>query len=161
MAIQRHSVVIPRDDGGVEVYPLKEWLRQHPDQVPPGLDATSSTSHQLRYGLRRLGWTMQESPTEIRLIKPGATASAEAIDDILGREQLDELANDETSPPYFSLEYQLRDFIASNLNTIAIDGRRLRLFVDPTGRDGIEYPSAVGPIDILAVTTRIRSMSSN
>ena len=53
--IDGHNVVIPREDGGVEVHPLKEWLRQHPDQVPAGLDATSSTSHQLRYGLRRLG----------------------------------------------------------------------------------------------------------
>jgi RecB family endonuclease NucS len=35
-----------------------------------------------------------------------------------------------------------------------IDGKRLQLFVDPTGRDGIEFPSAVGPIDILAVDDR-------
>jgi RecB family endonuclease NucS len=26
----------------------------------------------------------------------------------------------------------------------------VRLFVDPVGRDGVEYPTAVGPIDILA-----------
>jgi RecB family endonuclease NucS len=32
-----------------------------------------------------------------------------------------------------------------------VRGKRLRLFVDPTGRDGIEFPTAVGPIDILAV----------
>lgn len=41
--------------------------------------------------------------------------------------------------------------MASNLNTISVNRRRLRLYVDPTGRDGIEFPSAVGPIDILAV----------
>lgn len=29
--------------------------------------------------------------------------------------------------------------------------KRLRLYVDPTGRDGIEFPTAVGPIDILAL----------
>jgi endonuclease len=154
MPIQRHSVVIPRHDGGVEVYPLKEWLRQHPDQVPPGLDATASTSHQLRYGLRRLGWTMQETPTEVRLIRPGAATGREIVDDVLGRDTPDELVNDEGMEPFFSLEYQLRDFIASNLNTIVIDGKRLQLFVDPTGRDGIEFPSAVGPIDILAVDDR-------
>ena len=28
--MQRHNVVIPREDGGVEVHRLKEWLRQHP-----------------------------------------------------------------------------------------------------------------------------------
>jgi endonuclease len=32
-----------------------------------------------------------------------------------------------------------------------VKGKKLRLYVDPTGRDGIEYPTAVGPIDILAV----------
>jgi endonuclease len=51
----------------------------------------------------------------------------------------------------FALEYQLRDFIAHNLHMISIPGRRLRLYVDPSGQNGIEYPSAVGPIDILAV----------
>jgi hypothetical protein len=27
----------------------------------------------------------------------------------------------------------------------------LRLYVDQIGRDGVEYPTAVGPIDILAI----------
>jgi hypothetical protein len=40
---------------------------------------------------------------------------------------------------------------ASNFSTIAINGKRLRLFVDPAGRDGVEFPTAVGPIDILAI----------
>ena len=151
MAVQRHNVVIPREDGGVEVHPLKEWLRQHPDEVPPGLDATSSTSHQLRSGLRRLGWSMEETPTEVRLIKPGTASGPKIVDDVLGRDGSDEFVNDEAAEPFFSLEYQLRDFIASNLSTIAINGRRLRLFVDQAGHDGIEYPSAVGPIDILAI----------
>jgi hypothetical protein len=60
MPIQRHTVVIPRGDGGVEVYPLKEWLRQHPEETPPGLDPSLNTTHQLRSGLRRLGWTMRK-----------------------------------------------------------------------------------------------------
>jgi hypothetical protein len=148
MSIQRHNVVIPREDGGVEVYPLKEWLRQHPDEIPPGLDPTSSTSHQLRSGLRRLGWTMQETPTEVRLIKHGSKAGSEIADEILGN---DEAASDDMDEASFGLEYQLRDFLASNLGTIRIADKRLRLFVDPSGREGIEFPTAVGPIDILAV----------
>jgi hypothetical protein len=51
----------------------------------------------------------------------------------------------------FQLEDQLRDFIAHNLSNIPIEGKRLRLYVGSDGRDGIEYPSGVGPIDILAV----------
>ena len=147
MPVQRHNVIIPTVDGGVEVYPLKEWLRQHPDETPPGLDPTSSTSHQLRNGLRRLGWTMHETPTEVRLIKPGLASDPEIANKILGN---DETANNETDEPSFTLEHQLRDFLASNLGTVRIAEKRLRLFVDPTGRDGIEFPTAVGPIDILA-----------
>jgi hypothetical protein len=143
MSIQRHIVVIPNEDGGVEVYPLKEWLRQHPDETPAGLDPTSSTSHQLRNGLRRLGWTMQETPTEVRLIRNGSDVGSEIADQILG--------SDDTDEPSFSLEYQLRDFLASNLGTIRIVDKRLHLFVDLSGRDGIEFPTAVGPIDILAI----------
>jgi RecB family endonuclease NucS len=51
----------------------------------------------------------------------------------------------------FVLEYQLRDFIAQNLGAIPVNGRCLELYVDPAGRDGREYPTATGPIDILAV----------
>jgi hypothetical protein len=115
--------------------------------MPAGLDATSSTSRQLRSGLRRLGWGMQETPTEVRLIKPGAAATE--VTEVLGSPD-EQVVGDETEP-YFSLEYQLRDFIASNIGTVVVNGSRLRLFVDPIGRDGIEYPTAVGLIDILAV----------
>jgi hypothetical protein len=110
MAIQRLSVVIPRDDGGVEVFPLKQWLRQHPSGVPPGLDPSSDTSHRLRSGLRRLAWTMQETPTEVRLIKPSATSSQELADEALVP---DESADENGNEPFFSLEYQLREFLAT------------------------------------------------
>ena len=89
---------------------------------------------------------MQETPTEIRLIKPGT--ETQVVGEVLGS---NELPDDDDNQPVFSLEYQLRDFLASNLSTISINGKHLRLFVDPTGRDGTKFPSAVGPIDILAV----------
>jgi RecB family endonuclease NucS len=147
--VKRFNVVILRDDGGVEFYPMKEWLRQHQEHITSGLDATSSTSHQLRNGLRKLGWSVQETPTEVRLLMPGAASSETAIDTVLGQDtEVDESEASETS---FALEYQLRDFIAQNLNVITIEDKRLQLYVDPTGRDGIEFPSAVGPIDILAM----------
>jgi endonuclease len=144
MPIQRHNVVIPREDGGLEVFPLKDWLRQHPE-IPTGLDPNFTSSHQLRNALRRLGWTMEESPAEIRLIKPGVTIDPGTVDKILGPD-----GGAEDNAPFFSLEYQLRDFLASNLSTLSIGGSRLRLFIDASGRDGIEFPTSVGPIDILA-----------
>jgi len=125
-----------------------QWDDPHTLTVLNGLDPNSTTSHQLRSALRRSGWTMQETPSEVKLIKPGADAGNKIIDGVLGSKDLDDPTDEE---PFFSLEYQLRDFLASNLSTITLQEKRLRLFIDPTGRDGIEFPTPVGPIDILAV----------
>ncbi len=147
--MKRFSVVIPREDGGVEVHPMKEWLRQHPDSIPTGLDPTSSTSHQLRNALRKQGWLVQESASEVRLIVPGSSELEGTVEAVLGEENEEIDIEDEVAT--FALEYQLRDFLAQNLTAIPIEGKRLRLYVDPAGRDGVEYPTAVGPIDILAI----------
>jgi len=64
------------------------------------------------------------------------------------RNDLDERESSEAS---FELEFQLRDFIAQNLGAIDVAGNRLRLYVDPSERNGIEFPTDIGPIDILAV----------
>jgi hypothetical protein len=142
--VKRFNIVVPKEDGGVAVYPMKEWLRQHPQHLPPGLDATASTSHQLWKGLRRLGWSVQETASEVRLF-PLGSPPPEVLD---GEDDSDEAGTPETA---FGLEYQLRDFIAQNLSAIEVNGKRLKLYVDPIGRDGIEFPTAVGPIDILAI----------
>lgn len=149
--MKRYNVVIPREDGGVVVYAMKEWLRQHSDSTPAGLDPTGSTSQQLRNGLRKMGWTVQETDSEFRLFPPGASPSEGSIEAVLGEDEDAEEQQEETAA--FGLEYQLRDFIAQNIAAIPVNGKRLRLYVDPTGRDGIEFPTAVGPIDILAVDT--------
>jgi endonuclease len=147
--LKRFNIVLPKEDGGIELYPMKEWLRQHPQSMPSGLDATLSTSHQLRGGLRKLGWSVQETSSEVRLVPPGTTAGV--LGPILGADGED-TEIEEADPPEtsFGLEYQLRDFIAQNIAAIDVRGRRLRVYVDPTGRDGVEFPTAVGPIDILA-----------
>jgi endonuclease len=148
--MKRFLVVIPKPDGGVEVHAMKQWLRQHPEHVPPGLDATSSTSQQLRGALKRSGWSIDENDSEVRLVPPGSGLAGASVTAVLGGGAEAEDAPEE-SDPRFGLEYQLRDFLAQNIQSIDVDGKRLRLFVDPAGRDGIEYPTAVGPIDLLAV----------
>src|SRR5438876_881806 len=135
--MKRFNVVIAKDDGGVEIYPMKEWLRQHPDRLPAGLDATSSTSHELRNGLKKMGWAAQNTENEVRLVMPGpANINVGAI---LGDDELEEEAQRE---PTFGLEYQLRDFLAQNLGAIPVQGKKLRLYVDPTGKDGVEFQTA-------------------
>lgn len=103
--MKRFNIVVPKEDGGVELYAMKEWLRQHPQHVPPGLDATSSTLHQLRNGLRRVGWLVQETPSEVRLILSGAGEAA--VGAVLGEEVDSE--EPETPEASFGLEFQLRD----------------------------------------------------
>ena len=53
----------------------------------------------------------------------------------------------------FPLESHLRDFISKNIKTINFNNKNLQLYVDDTGRDGVEYPTEVGQIDVLATDT--------
>jgi len=50
----------------------------------------------------------------------------------------------------FPLEAHLRDFIAANIGNIKLHGLKLHLYVNASGRNGVEYPTDVGPIDVLA-----------
>lgn len=147
----RYNVVIPRSDGGVEVHPMKEWLRLHPEYIPPGLHPTDSTSQQLRSGLRRKGWTVHTTPDEVRLVPPGSPAAEQAVAAVLGDDEGVTAESDEAQEAAFRFEIQLRDFIAQNLSSIDLHGPKLRLYVDEEGRTGVEYPTPVGLIDILAI----------
>ena len=51
----------------------------------------------------------------------------------------------------FPIESHLRDFIANNIESLPVDNSSLSLYLDEDERSGIEYPTQVGPIDILAV----------
>ena len=64
----------------------------------------------------------------------------------------EEFTTDEESEPeyLFPLESNLRDFLAKNIATIPFNGKKLHLYQDETGRDGVEYPTEVGRIDVLA-----------
>ncbi|MFL9824351.1 endonuclease NucS domain-containing protein [Rhodoplanes sp. SY1] len=141
MSIKRHFVVLPRQDGGIDTYPMKDWLRLHPERMPPNLKSnpTDSTSHKIRSELRKLGWIMEETPSEVRMTPPPGIDIGEG-----GSKD-----SEENEEPTFSFEYQLRDFIADNLSTININGKSLRLYEDDNG-EGVEYRTAIGPIDILA-----------
>lgn len=59
------------------------------------------------------------------------------------------VACEESDVLLFPLEAHLRDFIATNIANIKPRGVRLHLYVDSSGRDGVEYPTDVGPIDIV------------
>ncbi len=41
--------------------------------------------------------------------------------------------------------------MAANLSSVDVNSEQLSVYVDEMDRDGVEYPTGVGPIDILAV----------
>jgi hypothetical protein len=131
-AKKHFNVMLAREDGGVEFHPMKRWLRLHPDHVPAGLHPGDSTSHQLRDGLKRNGWTVQTTADEVRLIPPG-NAAQEAATEVFGdtdEGDIQELTDTEEAA--FQYETQLRDFIAQNLAAIDVQGQKLRLYSDTT-----------------------------
>lgn len=53
----------------------------------------------------------------------------------------------------FALESHLRDYLARNLSRIADFGVPLTVYTSEDGRDGVEFQTDVGPIDILATSS--------
>jgi hypothetical protein len=147
---KRFLIVTKSPTGAIELHPMKEWLRQHPGEVPPGLNPTDSTSHQLRDSLKRKGWRVNETDDEVRVVSPDVVDDATSIS-VLGEPSDEETALDAEAQFEFALESHLRDFIARNLGTIPVAKKKLTLFLDQSKRTGIEYPTDVGFIDILAV----------
>jgi len=62
-------------------------------------------------------------------------------------EEIEEQVEQEVGSFLFPIEANLRDFLIRNLHTVK--DTKLNLYVDENGRDGKEYPTDVGPIDIL------------
>jgi RecB family endonuclease NucS len=100
-----------------------------------------------------MGWITEETETQVLVLHPGTPKTAiQAIED----EDLapgDEDTSDSDRETVFELEWQLRDFISHNIESLKLEGKTLRLYVGPQGRDGVEYPTDVGPIDILALNS--------
>lgn len=143
MSRQKFTVAIPNDEGGIILFPMKEWLRKHPDKMPPDIDPnpSNSNSRQLFAGLKKMGWTYQEFDEEIRLFGPDTPI-----------QKIEENEEDEELDTSFALESQLQDFLASNIERIPINGMKLKLYKDSDGRSGKEFATnEVGRIDILAV----------
>ncbi|MGE8450904.1 MAG: endonuclease NucS domain-containing protein [Pseudomonadales bacterium] len=97
--------------------------------------------------------------------KHGAWEIAKAADGALSvhrcDDTLDSIADEEPEAmdagpdPYgsglFAMEAHLRDYLAKNPPTLPGQAAPLRLFVDDEGRDGVEYQTALGPLDLLFV----------
>lgn len=146
---KKYSVVLVGLDGEHTLHPMKEWCRQNPDEAP-SIDPNTN-SQQLRRAFTRMGWVTEETETQVLVLHPGTPKTAiQAIEDEdLALEEQD--TSDSNRETVFELEWQLRDFISHNIESLRLEGKPLRLYVDAQDRDGVEYPTGVGPIDILAV----------
>ena len=155
---KRYLIVGATADGGIQVHEMKKWCRDHPDQIPPGMSAAPSggdNSQTLRRGFERLGWSVVETPTEVRIQRPGeALQAAELLGEATTEADADGQSGEDAesiAETVFQLERQLQEFIASNLSSIPFNGKRLRLYTDERS-SGLEYPTWSGRrIDILAV----------
>lgn len=147
---KKYLIVKAGQEGANDLFPMKEWCRQNPTEAPP-MNPNEANSQQLRKGFARMGWVIEESETQVLILHPGTpqTALKDLEDEELEQEGGE--TPDDARGSVFELEWQLRDFIAHNIESLSVDGKSLRLYVDDQGRDGVEYPTGVGPIDILAI----------
>jgi RecB family endonuclease NucS len=75
-----------------------------------------------------------------------------AVDSVADIEpESSETEQDSYGSGLFAMEAHLRDYLAKNPPTLSGQSAPLRLYVDDTGRDGVEYQTAVGPLDLLFV----------
>ena len=115
------------------------------------MNPNTTNSQALRRGFAKMGWVTETTETQVLILRPGTPKNTVQVI------ESEELALDEQDTPdsdretVFELEWQLRDFIAHNIETLRVDGKALRLYVDDIGHDGVEYRTGVGPIDILAL----------
>lgn len=145
--VRSHFVVVPDENGQPLKYPLKHWLRDNPQENPPGIHPNENTSHELRRGLKKRGWKLEYTPDEVLIIKPnsdGDTSYAEELveeADVEGsREASDEF--EESAELKFGLERDLQVALRSDISQL----ERGMSIID----GGSEYSTPAGRIDILA-----------
>jgi hypothetical protein len=109
-------------------------------------DFLFSTGYKYRRGEVELYDPEKHGTWEIRKDEYGKLTVAQS-----GLEETEEDEHvEEDQELLFPVESHLRDFIANNIDAITVNGQKLKLYVDEEGRDGVEYPTDVGQIDILA-----------
>jgi endonuclease len=146
---RRFLVVQAKPGAGVELFPMREWCANHPNEMPPGLNIRLVNSHRVRDELRRIGWKAEEHDTQVLMFPPGFIDDGR-VQETLGTEDAPD-DDEDTRETAFELEAQLQDFIAYNIQPIPINDKRLPLYVDPaSGTKGIELQTPVGRIDVLA-----------
>lgn len=114
--IKRHNVVLEKPDSGLEIHPMKQWLRENPKYLPSGMNPDVNTSHELRRALKLQGWKLEERADEVRLIKPNDEGDTSFADEILGDSSEEDMA--EVAEITFGLERDLQSALRANIEQL-------------------------------------------
>lgn len=144
---QSHYVVIKKEDGGLEFYPMKPWLRKNRHYLPSGMDPDANTSHELRRALKGNGWGLEMQDDRVLLIKPDDDGDISFVDEVLGTPsdiEEDQSSEDaiEATEVTFGLERDLQAALRANIDQLE-PGLKV---ID----DGKERVTEAGRIDITA-----------
>ena len=140
---KRHYVIYMGDGESHSLDLMKDWLRRHPELLPPGTDPTHTTSHQLRGMLQKQGWQKEEQTDRVVLIQPDSSGSFRYAIDLLELENdLDIDIDYDSEELKFGLEKDMQDALRKDIsqlepNLTIIDG-------------GAERITEAGRIDIIA-----------
>jgi len=130
-------------------FPQNQKVRQATDPRYDFLYSTGRGQMELFEPARHGNWEIRQNDSGRLVVRVvGGIEEAGAPVPVAVSELLTEAID--AAAFHFPLESHLRDFIARNIATIPVGGRVLQLYVDEHD-DGVEYPTDVGPIDILAV----------
>lgn len=143
--VRTHLVVIKGSEGSISTYPLKQWLRENPDNLPAGMHPDDNTSHGLRNGLKKTGWRLQFTPTEVLVIQPDELGDTSYADELV-EEKEDQYGEsieqdlEDVGEITFGLERDLQTALRSNIEQLE-PGLSI---VDA----GVERSTRAGRIDI-------------
>lgn len=149
--VQKHFIAERDPVGETRLFPMKTWLRENPHVLGESVSPSQFTSHQLRGKLFKLGWNFEERPGAFVVFPPDLSTKDLPNRSDLSEEDLDEDEHYQSDELTFTLEHQLRDFLAANIEGIEVGGRNLSVYIDARGEDGVEYSTDVGFIDLLAI----------
>jgi hypothetical protein len=121
--VRTHLVVIKDSEGSISTYPLKQWLRENPDSLPSGMHPDDNTSHELRSRLKKIGWRLQSTPTEVLVIRPDELGDTSYADELIEEKEGQygesiEQDLEDVGEITFGLERDLQTALRSNIEQL-------------------------------------------
>lgn len=140
----RYYTIVVNENGEGILAPLKAWVRNNRNQLPPDFPERGTT-HQWKRRLAGIGWTERIGLGNVYVIRPDVNGSIAYADDFVDEMdlELEEEENlEEAQEMTFGLERDLQEAIRRNIQILEPDLQ----IID----GGTERNTAAGRIDITA-----------